>query len=446
MKKVVFVLICLFILPLEILSQGNFIIQNKRKSDKIRFQLINNLMIIPVKVNGVEMSFILDTGVSKTILFNIFNLEETLNIKNAQEIAIRGLGEGASVEALHSKNNIVEIGEALNINQELYVVYNSNLNFAPRLGIPIHGIIGYDFFKDFVVEIYYSSKSLKFHEPEKYKYSNCKKCESVLLDFHNKKPYITVLVTIDGREIPVKLLIDSGGSDSLWLFEDAELGLIPSDNNFTDFLGYGLSGSVYGKRTRLKSLSINNFVLENVNVAFPEDASILFAKQHEARNGSLAGNILKRFHVVLDYEKSLIRLKKNRFFKEHFSYNKSGIELEQNGIRLVAEKNSISRLLSLDDGNEVVKKGDSRVVYETNYKLSVKPAFTIIELRKDSPAERAGLEVGDIILKINNKESFQFSLQELTHYFYGKEGDRIRLKVERLGEILDFEFKLESLL
>ena len=55
-------------------SQGKFTIQNNKKSDKINFKLINNLIIIPVKVNDVELSFILDTGVSKTIIFNYKNI------------------------------------------------------------------------------------------------------------------------------------------------------------------------------------------------------------------------------------------------------------------------------------------------------------------------------------------------------------------------------------
>ena len=52
-------------------SQGHFVIQNKKQTDKIRFKLINNLIIIPVEINGVDLSFLLDTGVSKP-LFLIF--------------------------------------------------------------------------------------------------------------------------------------------------------------------------------------------------------------------------------------------------------------------------------------------------------------------------------------------------------------------------------------
>ena len=55
---------------------------------------------------------------------------------------------------------MIKIGKAVNVNQEVFVVFDEEINFTPRLGVPIHGIIGYDIFKDFVVEINYSSKSL----------------------------------------------------------------------------------------------------------------------------------------------------------------------------------------------------------------------------------------------------------------------------------------------
>jgi len=327
MKKIQFALLFFFSFYCLSSSQSGFVIQNKKQSDRIKFKLINNLILIPVEINGVELSFILDTGVSKPIVFNIINVSETLKINNSEKIFLRGLGEGEPVEALRSRNNIITIGDAISINQDLYAVYNDNLNFAPRLGVPVHGIIGYDFFKDFVVEINYSSKYIKIYENSTYQYEGCKNCETLNLDFFNKKPYLNAQVTVNNKDIPVKLLIDSGGSDALWLFEDESIGLTINENNFVDFLGHGLNGSVYGKRSRVEIFSIKSFKLPRANVAFPDSSSISTAKNFKDRNGSLAGNILKRFNVIIDYKRGLIQLKKNRYFKEPFSYNKSGIEI-----------------------------------------------------------------------------------------------------------------------
>ena len=64
---------------------------------------------------------------------------------------------------------------------------------------------------------------------------------------------------IDQKVIPVQLLIDSGGTDSLWLFEDEEKGIITPDNAFEDFIGEGISGGIFGKRSRIEAFRLKKF-------------------------------------------------------------------------------------------------------------------------------------------------------------------------------------------
>ncbi|MBT8393762.1 MAG: PDZ domain-containing protein [Bacteroidia bacterium] len=433
--------ILLFFLAVNGFSQGKFELQDNKESDKIRFKLINNLLVIPVEINGAELTFLLDSGVRKPIIFNFLNATDSLEINEPEIIYLRGLGEGEPIEAIRSRNNIVKIGNAININQNLFAVFNEQLNFAPRLGIPIHGIIGYDLFKDFIVEINYSSKYIRLNNPETYEYKECKKCETLGLEFYHSKPYINVDIRIDKKRVSVKLLVDSGGSDALWLFESLEDGIVLDKKHFDDFLGHGLSGSVYGKRSKVDEVYINNFVLKNVNVAFPDSTSIAYAKKFEERNGSFSAALLKRFNMIVDYTNAKITLKKNRYFSDPFSYNKSGIELEQSGIRVIKEKQN---KIKSDGGLSTTNNRGTRIVFDTQFKLSVKPAFRIVELRKGSPAERIGLKVGDELLKVNNKVTYNYNLQEIIHFFYGETNSKIRLKIERNGVPMTFVFKLES--
>ena len=122
------------------------------------------------------------------------------------------------------------------------------------------------------------------------------------MSIHGRKPFIDTKVTIDNQQQDVKLLIDTGSSDALWLFEDESLGLFPKKNMiFHDYLGQGLSGSVYGKRSKVEQFTISDFMLSKANVAFPDSTSIDKTKIFKERNGSLGGDILKRFNLFFDY-------------------------------------------------------------------------------------------------------------------------------------------------
>ena len=423
-------------------SQEHFFVQNKKKSDKISFNLINNLIVIPVEINGVELSFLLDTGVSRPIIFNFLNISDSLRVNEAETIFLKGLGEGEPVKALKSRNNIFKVGDAIKLNQDLFAILDIGLNFTPRLGTSVHGILGYDLFKDLIVEINYSKKYIKLTDPSVFSYNKCKTCERLNLEFYNNKPYIKANITVDSGDIPVKLLIDSGSSDALWLFENDTLGINTNGKYFEDFLGHGLSGSIYGKRSVIKTFNLKKINLNAVNVAFPDSSSLVFAKRIKGRNGSLGGCILKRYNTIIDYQNALITLKKNRYFKEKFNYNRAGIALAHDGVRLVKENNFNaydSYRLSSESKND---KG--KIVFKSTYKQLLAPVYSIVELRKDSAADKVGLQVGDVILSINGKPAQGYTLQQLTLMFYKEEGKRIKLKVERKGVILVFGFELEN--
>ncbi|MEM6517221.1 MAG: aspartyl protease family protein [Bacteroidota bacterium] len=429
----------LFIGIFKSASQGRFDIPGKQ-TDKIKFQLVNNLIIIPLELNGVQLSFLLDTGVSKPILFNITNTD-SLQIKNVENIYLRGLGGGESVQALKSKKNFVKVGNAINVNQDIFVVFDQNIDFTPRLGVPVHGIIGYNIFRDFIVEINYKSKFIKLNEPETYTYKPCKKCETFDLAFFNKKPYINAKVQLKSEIKNVNLLIDTGSTDALWLFENDSLGLAPDESmQFDDFLGRGLSGNVYGKRSRIDAFELGNYRLEDVNTAFPDSSTTSYARKVENRSGSLSSEILKRFNLIVDYPNSKITIRKNSNFKSPFKYDRSGIVLEQKGLRVVREKFDRPTFDTYGRKNAT----NSTVLTNASYKYKLEPAYSIAEIRKESPAEKAGLLVGDVILSINGKSTHRMTLQEAIGFFQDKPSKTVKLLIDRNNKTKRFQLKLEN--
>ncbi|RNL69230.1 PDZ domain-containing protein [Sinomicrobium pectinilyticum] len=424
-------------------AQSKFSLPSGKDYHSVRFRLISNLIVLPVEINGVELSFILDTGVNKPILFDLSSAD-SLQLKNTEVIYIRGLGGGEAIKAYRAKNNTFRIKkDIVNYNEDIYLILDQEINFAPRLGIPIHGIIGFELFRDFVVEINYARKRIKFYRPGTHEHDRCRKCQTFPLDIIHNKPYLQATVDLNGlSDVEVKLLIDSGSSDALWLFRKEDEGLVTPENYFEDFLGRGLSGSIYGDRARVEKLQLGQFELKEAKVAFPDSVSIQHLQNLSERDGSLGAEVLKRFNVTLDYGERKITLRRNRYFRDPFKYNMSGIELQHNGIRLVKELESgIKRGRSEDTGSEGIEIRLNRF-----FKYALHPAFEIVEIREESPAALAGLRTGDIILSVNGKPTYKYSLPEVTEMLNVKAGKKIRLLVEREGKRMRFDFELEKVL
>lgn len=438
-RKHILIALIFLCLPFFGLAQ-TFALPYGQKHEKVKFQLINNLVIVPIEVNGTPLSFVLDTGVSTPILFNLTG-KDSIQINEVSEIKIQGLGEGEPIEALRSKNNSFKLGTIENASQRLYVVLDKSLNFSPALGIPIHGIIGYDLFRDFVVEMNYSSKFIKFHNSKNYSYKKNRKNKTLPLTLIQKKAYVDGEVYLkDNESVPVRMLLDTGSSDAIWLLENENIQV--PDVFYEDFLGRGLAGKIYGKRTKVKRIKLGKFALENAKAAFPDKESFASIRSLGNRNGSLGGEVLKRFNIIFDYRNQKITLRKNGNFDSPFQYNFSGIDLQHDGVRYVAERLANPSGLVTEENDTF---GNVQILMENTTRLSLVPEIVVSGIRAGSPAEEAGLLEGDVILAVNGKSIHSYKLQEVLQMLNEKEGKLIRVVIERYNSDLAFTFILKDM-
>lgn len=445
MKRCTLLLI-FFLFTIVLKAQGNFEIQNNKGRFKQKIELVNGLVILPVEVNGVELSFLLDTGINSTVIFSLANTD-SLEVKNATTIYLSGLGGGKPVRAIKSSGNTLQLGDAVGMDQTLFIATEEVVGISHRLGIPVNGILGYDFFKNFIIEFNYPREFMKVYAPSVYKYRRCRRCADLPLTFKRNKPYIMAVVQLPyGEDIPVNLLLDSGSGDAVWLFVNDEKNIRIPPESFEDFLGFGISGSIYGDRSRMDYLKLDKHEFEEVTVSFPDTMYVGGISAFEDRDGSLGAQVLKRFHSVMDYPNKRLRLRPNRYFNDSFEYNMSGVIVEHHGYKLIEEQN-----FERNPAFSVEKEQNNELgvpVYRSTYKVkfSLEPQYRIAEIRPDSPAAKSGLKKGDVIISLNGRPVYRYSLGKISSIFSSREGRRIRLVVERNGENMKFEFRLEKIL
>jgi S1-C subfamily serine protease len=145
----------------------------------------------------------------------------------------------------------------------------------------------------------------------------------------------------------------------------------------------------------------------------------------------------------LDYSNNQVFIAKSNHFDVPFQYNRSGIELQNEGMQWVQETVPLKTVSLMEHTFD--ENGD-KIDANFKYKFSLKPIYTIASIRKDSPAERCGLRKGDTIITINKMQGYKYSLQEINEILKSEDGKWLTFEIERNSQILKFKFQLKSIL
>ncbi|WBV56255.1 PDZ domain-containing protein [Chryseobacterium daecheongense] len=428
--------IWLLLISIFINAQNSFEIKDAKKT-VVPFKLINNLIFIPVNINGADLTFLLDTGVAETSIFSLENKE--VKLTTLEKIKFSGLGGNASIDGFRSDNNTGTIGKNfINKSLSLFIIVNQEFNISSHVGIPVNGIIGYHFFKDHAVSIDYVSKKITIYNDIELLRKKTKRFEEFPISIEKNKPYIEAEVEMTNEKKTSKLLIDLGNSDPIWLFPTLIKNFVYNRPNIDDFLGRGFNGDVYGKRSRIHNFYLGDFKFEKPLTAMPDEFSIQHVNLVENRRGSVGGEILRRFTIIFDYPDQKIYLKKNKNYDDPFHFNMSGLDFQQDGLSW--EKDFVA----LETG---AKKASNEIEVINNnlqYKFVLKPLFSIAGVRKDSPADRAGLKKDDRIITINGRKTLDMTLEYIMELMKSEEGKTITMLIKRKDQQLTLSFTLED--
>ncbi|MGK7391770.1 MAG: aspartyl protease family protein [Candidatus Cyclobacteriaceae bacterium M2_1C_046] len=411
MRKIVFsVILYLFAaLQTESMSQKlGFSFTDDKNKAKIPFTLHNNLIVVSLILNDVlPLKFVLDTGVRTAILTDK-EFSDMLDMVYTKKYTISGVGKQQTVDAYITNNVSFTLPGIEGKGHALLVLEEDLLELKNYLGTDVHGILGYELFSRFIVKINYANKIITLSNPETTRYP--RRYDNIPMTIEDTKPYIyATVVQDDGSEVRVKVMIDSGSSQSLFLSLESDPSLKLPEKNIHTYVGRGLGGPLEGYVGRLNAFKIGSYEFEDIIANYPENPNYDSIKYSTAkRSGSIGGEILSRFNVIFDFPNQKFYFKKNRFFKKDFTYNLSGLVIKAKG------------------------------PYLSTYEVS--------EVRKNSAGAKAGIQAGDIILSINENNYKDLELDEVIGILNYKSNKKITLRLKRGEQVLVKKFRLKDLI
>jgi hypothetical protein len=397
-------LICLSSLPASGQILGFSLADGKRKV-QIPIDIYNNLVVVPVVLNGaLPLKFILDTGV-RTAILTQKTFTDILNLSYSRKYTISGPGGEHVIDAYITNNVSLELPGVLGRGHALLVLGEDYLELRNYLGTDVHGILGYELFSRFIIEINYEKRMLTLTLPSRFRKK--RKFQAIPIKIEDTKPYVTTSVVLaDGTQLTAKLLVDSGASHGLMLEPTSDARIVVPDSTISSIIGRGLGGEITGKVGRIKSLKLGDYEIKNVIASFPDPNSYFDSLKlgATARNGAIGGDVLSRFTVIFNFPKEEMYLKKNSSFKKKFHYNLSGLTIKAKGSRL--------------------------------------NVFEVTEVREKSVSDQAGVVAGDLIVSINGIRTSGLDLNTINGFFNQRPGKKIHMIVNREGEQLKINFAL----
>ncbi|MFV0172561.1 aspartyl protease family protein [Empedobacter falsenii] len=433
-----YIIVFLFLNFLHIHAQeSGLILSEKIKKEKIHFQFIKNLVIVPVTFNNQPMNFIIDSGLKETILFSQF--DQTIDKKDIQTITLKGLGKDAKdTKGFYSKNNKLAVGNHyLATNANIIIIQDENFNLFSRLGIDVHGIIGSEFFKNHPIEIDYAKQKITIYATIK-EVKKLKKYQSKALEISTEnKPFTSIDFFYEREFTDQKMLIDIGNSDGLWLFKNEIKNLAPLNHAFDDELGKGFNGIINGERGTITSVNLGKYKLHYPLIAVPDYESIQYINLKNNRKGSLGNEVLRRFSIILDYRNKTFYYKSNRNFRDAFHYNRSGLTIIHDEFEWKNEK------VNVDFQQRSASETNTFSPQKVNYQIVMKPVYKIESVRKNSNADLIGLKANDILEKLNGKQVNKMSLDDIELFMKQNEFQKVSVEILRNNQSLVYKFVLE---
>jgi hypothetical protein len=241
------------------------------------------------------VNLILDTGTRNLVLFGK-RFKKNFEFLPERKVQFSGLGSGNSVFGKLSINNKVEINSVIGLDIPIVVVPSRNLFGALS---NVHGVVGYEIFQKFEIEINSSTKQITFRSP----LHNLKNPGFVRVPFKliDCKPILDceIFLRYDERRL-CDLLLDTGSefglllkiNDNRWINESGPV------NTFAK----GFNGDLEGVEIQTDRVQVQNLSFD-VGLS-----TMIHSPWHNY--ASIGMGILNHYTIILNYANGYVELKK----------------------------------------------------------------------------------------------------------------------------------------
>jgi hypothetical protein len=351
-----------------------------RSAKGIPFNFENDHLMVLGRVNGSRpLWFMLDTGAEATIVNKTRMSELGIQAFGASSIN----GGGNSTEFAFADVARFEVGDVVLVDQRVGVIDLSGLEKI--YGMPMGGLLGYDFFSRFVVRVDYDAKTIDLLEPSDYAYAGSGPTVPFVLE--GRCPHLASTITVPSTPpIAADFIIDAGAADTVnltspfvkanRLLELARKKPAAGPNTMA-----GSEKEFFAQtsvRGRLSSITLGPFSLEDIPSNLMVGTKGAYASA--AFSGTVGEGVLRRFNTVYDYSRSVMILEPNAVFAKPFAGRKT------------------FGATFLSGGPDYTE-------------------FTITGVRAESPAEAAGFKKGDLVVAADGVPAAKLRLADVRKLF-----------------------------
>jgi hypothetical protein len=363
------------------------------KSTSVPFVLLNNHVFVEVMVNDKgPFRFIVDTGGHDIVTPSTV---AALKLDAQGDAPAHGAGE-ATVSSGYAKVRSLRLGSLIIHDQTMTV-----LEFdAPGVeGVKTDGMIGFEVFRRFVTTFDYANNRLTLTDPKTFNAANAG--TPVKFKFYDHMPQIEG--SVDG--VSGRFNMDTGSRSELDLTKPFVEGTHWRDSHPKGVLavtGWGVGGPGKSYSVRGHELALGGVRGDNLIIGLATQDSGAFSDPNY--EGNVGGGFLKRYIVTFDYDRQTMYLKARAGgIPDAGAFDRSGlwVNARENG------------------------------------------GYQIMDVAAGSPAQNAGLKVGDVIDAVDGKTVEEKALSDFRRRLRtDAAGSRVTLQVTRDGEHKDVTLTL----